>query len=279
MRVSLVVLADPPPSRPEAALHPDGRGSVPLGDGRTALDHLLGRMVATRAHDVVLLTDPEATIEPERRPGLRIVRGQAPGLATRVLEAATRPRTTAVVLVDLTGPLLDPALVDRVIDEHGCNLSAVVSTERPRTLPRGQSVELLPMAVLRRLAADELAAPEDADRASRADLSLPAPDGDLAPRTGPAARCTAPLHAAPASVTWRPIAIDPERAEHRLGLETDADARTLRALIAALGPNAPAVGWRELLRREPAARRAAETSAAPSVADGSTPAQLLTAAA
>ncbi|MFK7962305.1 MAG: hypothetical protein AB8G96_17480 [Phycisphaerales bacterium] len=257
MRVSLVVLADPPP--PAAGLDPGSRvterDAIDLGEGRTALDHLLARMVATRAHDLVLLTDPERPLASRRRPGVRTVPGRADSVAARVLEAASRPRTSAVVVVDMASPMLDPALVDRVIDEHGCDLSAVVSTEHPRTFPAGQSVELIPMAVLRRLA-------------SGAFGQAPAALFD-GPQLGPAASCTAALHATPAAVTWRPVVHDPDRSEERLALETEADVAVLRQLIADLGPGAPILGWRELMRREPAARRAAHGSHSVASADAS----------
>ena len=95
-----------------------------------------------------------------------VVRGDLDDVATRLLRAADELDVDAFVRVNGDSPLIDPSLVD-----HGSACFAdgtfdLVTNAHPRSFPKGQSVEVMRVAALRRVLA-ETADPADREHVKR----------------------------------------------------------------------------------------------------------------
>jgi spore coat polysaccharide biosynthesis protein SpsF len=85
--------------------------------------------------------------------GVEVVRGELDDVLSRFVRAAEATRADAVVRLTADCPLLDPALIDRVVRTWRDDPSAdYVATTVRRRLPRGLDVELIRADVLRELA-------------------------------------------------------------------------------------------------------------------------------
>ena len=125
---------------------------------RPSLDHLIeGLRHAARLDDIMLATstDPsdDATAEFAAARGISCHRGPLEDVAARLLQAGEQCQADAIVRINGDSPLMDPALVD-----HGVGLfceggAEIVTNVRPRTFPKGQSVEVIALAALRRTVA------------------------------------------------------------------------------------------------------------------------------
>lgn len=196
-------------------------GGVPL------VAHTLQRLAAAaRVDEVVLATtegpadDPLVALAQEH--GVGHHRGSETDVLRRVLDAATARHADVVVRITGDCPLLDPAVVDRVV-------AALVEAPTPcdyasnvveRSYPKGLDAEALWMDVLRRL--------------DRVATSRPARE----------------------HVTWfaygerpdlfllRSVGIDEDHSEHNWSVDTQEDLERVRELMARAGADA---AWRDVL--------------------------------
>jgi len=99
----------------------------------------------TRENDVLALHAKEISIP--------CYRGSESDLISRLLNTAEKFNADAIVRVTGDCPLVDPALLDRLVADYRKNSTTVdfLSTMHPPTFPDGLDLEILPMRTLRRL--------------------------------------------------------------------------------------------------------------------------------
>jgi spore coat polysaccharide biosynthesis protein SpsF len=135
--------------------------------GEPILSRVVHRVsMATRIREVVVATTTEpgddAIVELARREGWALERGSPDDLLSRYLQAAHHHDADPVVRITSDCPLIDPGLIDRVVDAlAGEGADYASNTLEPRTFPRGLDVEAMTLPALER------AGREDADPASR----------------------------------------------------------------------------------------------------------------
>ena len=115
---------------------------------RVAAARLAGRII------VATTLDPQDDVIEEmcRQEGLDSFRGHATDLLDRHYQAALRFPADAVIKIPSDCPLIDPAVIDRVIGFYLTHLSDFdfVSNLHPATYPDGNDVEIMPFATLER---------------------------------------------------------------------------------------------------------------------------------
>jgi spore coat polysaccharide biosynthesis protein SpsF len=125
--------------------------------GASLLERMLERVcAASRPSEVVVATtrDPadDAIVEVARKARVGWVRGHATDLLERHLDAARATDADVVVKIPSDCPLIDPAVIDRVIDGYlsWAEMSAVdfVSNLHPPTWPDGFDVEAVARGAL-----------------------------------------------------------------------------------------------------------------------------------
>jgi spore coat polysaccharide biosynthesis protein SpsF (cytidylyltransferase family) len=101
---------------------------------------------------VATTTNPadDDIVDVVRRAGAGVFRGGEHDVLRRYANAAREARADVVVRVTADCPLLDPGVVDRVIDALGDNVDYATNVV-PRTFPQGLDVEALHRDVLMRL--------------------------------------------------------------------------------------------------------------------------------
>jgi spore coat polysaccharide biosynthesis protein SpsF len=126
--------------------------------GRPMLELLIERLRrARRLDDVWVATTTNATDDPTeelaRRLGAGCFRGSELDVLDRVLQAAHAAR--ADVLVEITGdcPLIDPVVVDQLVETYFANQYDYVSNVLHRTYPVGLDAQVYSTRVLERVAA------------------------------------------------------------------------------------------------------------------------------
>jgi spore coat polysaccharide biosynthesis protein SpsF len=201
-------------------------GGIPL------IAHVLRRLRAARRVDEVVLATTgqegdDALVELARAEGVDAHRGPEQDVLTRFRGAAEAAGAEAVVRITGDCPLLDPAVVDRVVealldDPEPCDYASNVLR---RTYPRGLDTEALWAETLARV--DELA-------------------------TSAAAR---------EHVTWfayrerpdlfrlRSVEIDDGRPDLDWSVDTAEDLERIRRLVSLLERPDEPVSWRELIER------------------------------
>lgn len=127
---------------------------LPLG-GRTVLEHMLERVRAARyAGTIVVATTTdladEVIVALCRRNAQPCFRGHPTDLLDRHYRAALAHQAEAVVKIPSDCPLLDPAVIDRVIGDYlehaaGCDY---VSNLHPPSFPDGNDVEVMSLTAL-----------------------------------------------------------------------------------------------------------------------------------
>jgi spore coat polysaccharide biosynthesis protein SpsF len=123
--------------------------------GRPSLDYLLdslGRCQRLAAVAIATSVDPsdDATAAYAAARGIACHRGSLDDVARRLLEAARDERADAFVRVNGDSPLLDPQLVDEAVALYAAGDADLVSNVHPRSFPKGQSVEVISVAVMQR---------------------------------------------------------------------------------------------------------------------------------
>jgi spore coat polysaccharide biosynthesis protein SpsF len=127
---------------------------MPL-QGRPLFLRQVQRVLAARFRGrVVIATTTDASDDPIeaicREEGLHCFRGHPRDLLDRHYQAALRYPADAVIKIPSDCPLIDPAVIDRVISfylEHGSDYD-FVSNLHPATWPDGNDVEIIRFAVL-----------------------------------------------------------------------------------------------------------------------------------
>jgi spore coat polysaccharide biosynthesis protein SpsF len=194
-----------------------------LGE-RPTLEHLIESLAHAAGLDGIVIAtstdpsdDPTAAFALERQ--IACFRGSLPNVALRILGAGEEFGADAVVRISADSPFLDPTLVDqalRIFRNESCD---VVTNVRPRTFPRGQSVEVIALTALRR-ATEQMATPEEREHV------------------------TPYLYAHPAQFAIRSFVTPDGRPEVQLSIDDAEDHRRCAAILDSL-PGPPwQVGWR-----------------------------------
>lgn len=122
--------------------------------GRTLLGHLIARLTRAASLDLVLVAtsddaSDDAVAAEAKRHGVPVHRGPLYDVAARFRQAVERTGLDVFVRVSGDSPLLDPALVDRVVSALTDDVD-VATNVHPRSFPRGQSVEVVRTDAFRR---------------------------------------------------------------------------------------------------------------------------------
>jgi spore coat polysaccharide biosynthesis protein SpsF len=135
--------------------------------GEPILAHVVNRVRRATSVDATVvatttLPDDDAIVELGLRSGWLVARGSEMDLLARYLDAARAHDAERVVRITSDCPLIDPQVVDEVVEALASAGSDYASnTLEPRTWPRGLDVEAMTMDALERTAR------EDHDPASR----------------------------------------------------------------------------------------------------------------
>jgi spore coat polysaccharide biosynthesis protein SpsF len=125
---------------------------------RPTLDYLMeGLGHAAQLDGVVLATSTDqtddATAAYAHTRGTPCFRGSLENVALRLLQAGEEHHADAIVRINGDSPLIDPVLVDHAIEMFRQGTADIVTNVRPRTFPKGQSVEVVALTALRRAVA------------------------------------------------------------------------------------------------------------------------------
>lgn len=208
--------------------------------GRPLLQHMVERLARASTLDaIVIATTTDGSCDPieelAARLGVGCYRGSEDDVLGRVLEAAQSAQ--ADVIVETTGdcPLIDPSIVDRVIETFLAADVDYCTNVLGRTYPPGMDVQVFPRAVL-----EEVAALTD-DPVDHEHVSIYIYD-----------------HPKRFRLLDVPSGLDPDVATLRLTLDTPEDYQLIRTIFEELYPSHPEFGFNdvlELLRRRPELRR------------------------
>ncbi|MEM9195207.1 MAG: glycosyltransferase family protein [Myxococcota bacterium] len=122
--------------------------------GRDMLEHVMRRATAAREVEEVWVatTDrpgDDTVVERCRQAGWPCARGSEHDVLARFYHAAERAAADVVVRLTSDCPLLDPEVIDAVVEAlHGADYAT--NTLPPRTFPRGLDVEAFSFAALER---------------------------------------------------------------------------------------------------------------------------------
>ncbi|MDD1667146.1 MAG: glycosyltransferase family protein [Methanomicrobiales archaeon] len=121
--------------------------------GRPLLAHLVERLERAGTLDAIIVAttvnaadDPIADLAEELPVGC--FRGSELDVLDRVLRAAEAGRVDTIVEVTGDCPLIDPAIVDRVVETYQAGSADYVSNTLERTFPRGMDTQVFSRAVL-----------------------------------------------------------------------------------------------------------------------------------
>ena len=122
--------------------------------GKPILQYLLENLQRSqRLAGVVVATSTSAgdmpIVELCERLGVDVSRGDQANVAGRFLDVIETRHAQAFVRISGDSPLLDPRLVDRAVGRFETGDCDLVTNLRPRSYPRGQSVEVLNSQVFR----------------------------------------------------------------------------------------------------------------------------------
>ncbi len=202
-----------------------GKVLKPIGD-RPMLDIVLERLGQARSLDEVMVA---TTVEPlddqieayVRSRGQAVFRGSESDVLERYYLAATHREAELVVRITSDCPLVDPAVVDRVVDAlvaKGGDYAANF-LER-RTYPRGLETEAMTFAALKR------AHEQDRDPATREHV-------------------TPFIYRNPDKFHLVAVVGEEDHSGHRWTVDTPEDLELVRRVFTELAPGG---GWREVLQ-------------------------------
>lgn len=187
--------------------------------GRSALALLLERLRRAHEPDVIAVATSdqpgdEEIVTAAEGAGVQVIRGPLEDVLERYRLAAEALGCEGIVRITADCPLIDPAVVDEVVDRWRAGAGDYVANViEPRTFPVGQDTEVLSRAAL------EAAAAEAADPYDREHVT---PFVRSRPERFPQAAVTR----------------DPPLSGLRMVLDTPEDLERLRNLVAARGANA-----------------------------------------
>jgi spore coat polysaccharide biosynthesis protein SpsF len=123
--------------------------------GKTMLERVVGRLLDARSLDAIVIatttSERDDAVEREaERLGVGVFRGSEQDVLARYLGAARMARAQAIVRVTSDCPLIDPRVVDAVV-EALTPMVDYASNTRDRTYPRGLDVEALHRDTLERI--------------------------------------------------------------------------------------------------------------------------------
>ena len=131
-----------------------GKVLLPLG-GRTMLERMLERLAQARVPDALVVatttdSDDDAVALASEAAGVECFRGHPTDLLDRHHAAAERAGADLVVKIPSDCPLIDPAVVDRVVTAHVERAGGVdyTSNLHPESYPDGSDVEVMAFDVL-----------------------------------------------------------------------------------------------------------------------------------
>lgn len=192
--------------------------------GRPMLDYLVESLRHARGVDGIVIAtsdgqedDPTAEFAAAR--GLECHRGPLEHVAQRLFAAGSAARADAIVRISGDSPLLDPVIVDRAVALFAQGGADIVSNVRPRSFPKGQSVEVISLPALARA----LAAMSEPDQREHV---------------------TPYLYAHPDRFALRAFGAETPRPEVQLSVDTPEDFARCEAILGML-PSPPwQAGWR-----------------------------------
>jgi spore coat polysaccharide biosynthesis protein SpsF len=129
-----------------------GKVLLPLA-GKTLLERMIERVSAIKS-ECELIVATTTGVEDERirslcrRIGIRCYSGNVTDLLDRHFQAAKQIRADVVAKIPSDCPLIDPQVIDRVLNFHSSKEFDFVSNLHPATYPDGNDVEVMPFDVL-----------------------------------------------------------------------------------------------------------------------------------
>jgi spore coat polysaccharide biosynthesis protein SpsF len=185
--------------------------------GRPLLAHMIGRLERCPELDqIVVATTTNPRDDPisalARSMNIACVRGSEQDVLCRVLAAAQLCRAELVVRTTADCPLIDPAVVSRVIAAFHQDPPVDYCSNflEPRTYPDGMDVDVLPLRVLAR--ADQLA--------------TKAKDRE---------HVTSYIYRHPERFRLRAVTLDPPHGDVRMTVDTPEDLKSVRWIFEELG--------------------------------------------
>ena len=123
--------------------------------GKPLIQRMLERVRAARTLDEIVVAttraaEDDAIVAVAEELGLFCFRGHATDLLDRHLHAGRAAEATAVVKIPSDCPLIDPRVIDRVVQVYRAHPEDLdfVSNLHPATYPDGNDVEVIPMHAL-----------------------------------------------------------------------------------------------------------------------------------
>lgn len=125
--------------------------------GKPMLQICIERVQRTRAVDEVIVattTNPrdDVIVAFAEKIGVRCFRGSEEDLVERILGAGRWAQADVIVEITSDCPLIDPAVVDRVVEAYVARRCDYVSNVVRRTYPRGMDTQVFAPALLQRVA-------------------------------------------------------------------------------------------------------------------------------
>jgi spore coat polysaccharide biosynthesis protein SpsF len=202
-----------------------GKVLQPLA-GRPILGWLIERLRTEMEAPIIVATSdqPEDTAVAELAAtcGVATYRGPLEDVLARMVAAAEAFGLDAAVRVSGDSPLLDPRLVSRALQLFGEGNWDLVTNVQQRTFPKGQSVEVIAAAALRRANAE---AQDPGDRE----------------------HVTPFFYARPARFRIRNFGLDPSAADVRLCVDTPEDLAVVESVVRAMARPHAEYGVEELV--------------------------------
>jgi spore coat polysaccharide biosynthesis protein SpsF len=134
--------------------------------GKPLLAYILERLAHARSvKQVVLATstqqEDDRLAELCMRSGTSVHRGSLDDVLGRIISAVRAECASAAIRISGDSPLIDPRIVDQVVDRFHAADCDIATNVFPRSYPKGQSVEVITIEALERAAA---ATQDPADR-------------------------------------------------------------------------------------------------------------------
>lgn len=181
----------------------------------------LGR--ASQLDGVIIATSndgsDDATARFAGQRGVSCYRGSLDNVAERLLGAGEASSADAIVRISGDSPMMDPQIVDRAVALFRERPVAIVTNVRPRSFPKGQSVEVIAL---------------DALRTAVAGMTQAAEREHVTPY----------LYAHPQTYAMRAFSADPPRPEVQLCVDDLADYARAQEIFAMLQAPPWQAGWR-----------------------------------
>ena len=124
-------------------------------EGRTVLERVVERVArASRVDEVVVATSTaehdELIAELCARKGIKVFRGSLDDVLDRFYQCARSLRPDTVVRITADCPMIDPAVIDMVIEAHMRNGAVYTANILKETFPDGEDVEVFSFTALER---------------------------------------------------------------------------------------------------------------------------------